>query len=171
MVTKVFESHIDAPVQKVWDFHNSAEALRLLTPPEQPIKLISKDNRVREGALHIIETKILGIKSVWEARITDVHEPRTFTDTALRSPFKFWKHVHEFIDEEGQTLLRDTITYEPKGGILSGMVNTLMVEDKVKELFQYRHRVTKEHVEFTPAEINEKLFAEHEGGTDSQLIS
>lgn len=157
MVTKVYETRILAPVQKVWDFHSSADALKILTPPGQEVTLLSKDNAVRDGAIHIIQTKKFGLKIVWKAKIHGVRPPHEFTDTAIKSPFKSWTHRHEFIDAEGDTILRDTVTYTPPGGPLRKLVNTMMIEEEIDKLFKYRHRVTKEMNETTAAVINPEL--------------
>lgn len=170
MVKKVFETRIDAPVQKVWDFYKSAEALKLLTPPNLPITLLSTDNSVREGALHIVQTKIFGRKIVWKARITQVSPPASFRDTAEQSPFKSWTHLHEFIDDEGYTILRDTVEYEPPGGIFKKLVNTFLVEDRLVEVFKYRHRTTRTLMESTPATLNEALMNVQGDVDHAQLI-
>lgn len=172
MVKKVYESHIAAPVQKVWDFHRSADALKLLTPPGQHVRVLSTRNEVVDGALHILEIKPFGpFKTVWKARISNVQPPHSFTDTAEQSPFKSWHHVHEFIDDEGETILRDTITYEPPGWILRNLVNTLFVSDRIDEMFRYRHKTTKDLVESEPVHVNEELFSHHDLDESSQHIT
>jgi ligand-binding SRPBCC domain-containing protein len=158
MPTKVFETYIKAPVQKLWDFHSSASALRILTPAEQEIQLISKNLDVREGALHEMKTKQFGIWITWKARITKVNPPHGFTDTAEKSPFKSWTHHHDFIENEGDCILRDTIHYELKGGPLAKLIDEVAVSEKLDKMFNYRHRVTKEHLETEQAKINAELF-------------
>lgn len=158
MPTKVFETKIKAPVQKLWEFHSSASALRILTPAEQEIQLISKNLEVKEGALHHMKTKQFGIWIDWKARITQVNPPHGFTDTAEKSPFKSWIHHHDFIDDDGECILRDTVHYELKGGPLAKIVDELMVSEKLDSMFRYRHRVTKEHLETDKVNVNAELF-------------
>ncbi len=158
MVTKVYETLIDAPVQQVWDFHSSANALRLLTPPEDHIELISRNLEVREGATHEYRLKKFGRRHLWRARISDVKPPYTFTDTAEHSPFAYWKHVHEFIEDPQGTLVKDTVTYKASGWLFSGLVNALVVEEAVDRLFKYRHMSTHEFIENAQrATINDDL--------------
>lgn len=145
-------------MQSLWDFHASASALRLLTPPEQEIQLISKDLTVREGIVHELKTKQFGLWITWKARITNVNPPHGFTDTAMKSPFKSWVHHHDFIDDEGHCILRDTIHYEMKAGPIGNLVNALSVEEKIDSMFKFRHKVTKSHLETGKAAVNAELF-------------
>ena len=158
MPTKVYETRIKAPVQSLWDFHASATALRILTPPDQEMQLVSKDLSVREGAIHEFKTKQYGLWITWKARITKVNAPHGFTDTAIKSPFKSWVHHHDFIDEDGYCILRDTIHYEMRAGAIGKLVNSMSVEEKIDKMFKFRHRTTKSHLETTKAAVNTELF-------------
>ncbi|MBS1708928.1 MAG: SRPBCC family protein [Armatimonadetes bacterium] len=158
MVTKVYETLVDAPVQRVWDFHSNANALRLLTPPDDHIELLSRNLEVRNGALHEFRIKKYGRHFIWRARISDVQAPYTFTDTAERSPFRHWKHVHEFVEDPQGTIIRDTVTYQAPGLLFSGIINALLVEESLDKLFHYRHKATHDFLENNQrAVINEEL--------------
>ena len=158
MVTKVYETLVDAPVQKVWEFYSSAKTLQLITPPDDHLELISKDLAVHNGALHEFRVKKFGRHFTWRARLSNVNPPYTFTDTAERSPFREWTHVHEFIEDPMGTLIKDTVTYRAPGGIFSGLVNSLLVEEAIDNYFKYRHRATHEFLEHNQmAVINEEL--------------
>ncbi|MDI9638971.1 SRPBCC family protein [Kamptonema cortianum] len=157
MVTKIYEVRLDVPIQRVWDFHNDPNALRVLTPDDIPIQWISQEHKIREGAIHEFKTKQMGLPMRWKAKIHQVEEPYGFRDTALKSPFKSWTHKHEFIDADGQTIVRDTITYTPPGGIFRKLINTLLIEDRLDHLFKYRHTAMHDMIETEPVKINEEL--------------
>jgi ligand-binding SRPBCC domain-containing protein len=144
IVTRVFESKIDCPVESLWEFHSSAEALKILTPPGRKIEVLSEDLEVREGALHVLRVRQFGIPLVWKARISEVDPPMGFTDTAERSPFKSWRHRHEFISAEGGSILRDTVTYEAPFGPFGDLARVLFIDRDIKRLFAYRHDATRQ---------------------------
>lgn len=172
MVTKKYETRIKCPVQKLWEFHSNAEALKILAPPDTEIQVVSTNNAVREGAVHIIKAKQFGLWITWKVQIKNVNPPYGFTDTALRCPMKSWTHTHEFIDDEGDSILRDTITYEPPGGLIRKMVNTMMIEDRIDALFKYRHQTTRTMLETTAVKINQALIdVQHEYVSDFELDS
>ncbi len=158
MPTKVYETHIKAPVQKLWEFHSNPDALKILTPPDQEINWISPTFPLRDGAIHEFKTRQFGLWITWKARITNVREPYGFTDTAVKSPFKLWVHHHDFIDNDGHCILKDTIHYEMKAGPLGKLANELAIEEKIDSMFKYRHRTVKAHLETPKAAVNAELF-------------
>ena len=167
--TKVFTSHLETTLQRCWDFHNDASALKILTPPDQEITIISEDNRIYDGATHIIEAKKFGRRIRWVARILNVNPPHSFTDIAIKSPFKTWEHKHEFIEKEGIVTIRDTITYEPKGGILGAVANSVKIDEEIEKLFKYRHRTLREFLQPNAAVINEELIGTGGDGLTTSL--
>ncbi len=142
MPTVVYECLLPVPVERVWEFHASAEALYALTPPNRVMRALSDDLEVREGAEHVFAFRQFGIPMVWRARIESVRPPNEFTDVALSSPFLEWRHRHEFLAlPDGSTLLRDTLTYRPPLGALA---DRLFVRRQLDALFAFRHARTRE---------------------------
>jgi ligand-binding SRPBCC domain-containing protein len=109
--------------------------------------VVGDDLEVREGALHVLRIRQFGVPVVWRARISEVDPPHGFTDTAERSPFKFWRHRHEFLPGEGSSILRDTLSYEAPLGILGSLARRLFIDRDVERLFRYRHEATKRILE------------------------
>lgn len=152
MPTKVFESLIDATVDEVWGFHCRPDALRSLTPPGRKVGWVSKDNTLKNGALHVMRIRHFGMPLIWEARISEVDPPHGFVDTAEMAPFKVWVHKHEFIEKGKQTLLRDTVTYEALFGPLGWLLRMIWVDRTIKNLFAFRHEQTQKLIEQYRAE-------------------
>lgn len=171
MPKKVFETIVKAPVQQVWDFHNRPDAFRLLTPPEENIQILTKDMTLRKGAIHEFVTKQFGMKVRWKARLTEVTPPNRFIDEAIKSPFKSWKHTHEFEDIEGDTIIRDIIEYEAPGWIFRNLIDQLFINDKINNLIRFRHHNFHDLLESHKAEINDALFEKTEIEEDSSFIS
>ena len=143
MVTRIYQVLVHANVESVWQFHSSAEALKLLTPPGKQLRALSQDLEVKDGALHELETHQFGMRLVWAARISDVNPPFGFTDTAERSPFAYWQHRHEFKPQGEDTLLIDTLSYALPMGPLGSIADRLFVRRQIDELFAFRHAATK----------------------------
>lgn len=144
----VFETPMPCTPDELWLFHSSAEALLLLKPADARISFLDGPEalQVREGALHRIRVLRFGVfPVVWHARIGDVHPPHSFTDIAEKSPFKHWKHQHEFLPHDGASLLRDTLEFELPFGVLGALVARFFIVQDVRRMFAHRHRVTLEH--------------------------
>lgn len=144
---KVFESVIATTVEEMWDFHSSASALRVLTPPSKHVELISATLDVVEGAIHEIRVRQFGIPIRWTALISEVEPPHRFVDTATKSPFVVWRHQHEFLAHAGGCRLRDTVDYTPPFGLFGGIANALFISRDLDSMFAYRHRATRQHFE------------------------
>lgn len=130
--------------QELWDFHSSAEALKILTPPDAQVQVMGADLAVKDGAIHILKVKKFGMPIVWKALISDVIPGRQFRDTAIKSPFPAWSHLHEFLPHSEGALLRDTVDYVPPMGPFGFIVDALFVKKDLEKMFAYRHATTLE---------------------------
>lgn len=144
--TRVWETRIHCTVEALFDFHRSAEALTLLTPPNRQVQIVG-DAEVRNGALHVLRIRQFGLPMEWHARISQVDPPNGFTDTAERSPFAYWQHHHRFIPEGSGAILRDEVTYRMPLGPLGQIADRLFVARDLDRLFAFRHAQTKRALE------------------------
>ena len=144
----VKESVIEATPERVFAFHELPDALARLTPPWESARIVQAAPSLRAGARTIIETRILGIFSVrWEALHTAYDPPRMFEDVQTSGPFRSWRHRHLVLPHERGATLRDEIEYEPPLRPISRLLAPLLIVPRLKRLFDYRHRVTKEWAE------------------------
>lgn len=140
---RVFEFEVPVPIEDVWTFHSSAEALRVLTPPGTRVELVGPTDVV-SGALHtlVLHRGFLGL--VWKARISEVEPPHGFRDTAEKSPFRSWTHRHDFLSlGSGRTMVRDTVEYEPPGWALGPLLDRVLFGPMVVRMFAHRRSATQ----------------------------
>lgn len=132
-----YSSLIDAPVERVFAFHERPDAIRLLTPALlfPRVKLL-KGRGIEAGVERIMT---MGFNSRWHARHTEYEENRLFVDVQVAGPMKYWRHAHRFAAEDGKTRLTDSIEFEPP----LGFVGALFWRATLSLLFAYRHAVTK----------------------------
>ncbi len=144
----VKESVIRASPERVFEFHEQPDVLRLLIPTWEDAKII-KPARISEvGKEAIIETRVLGpIKLRWLARHTVYDPPRSFEDVQVKGPFRSWRHRHIIEPNAKGAILRDEIDYEPPLGFLGRALAPLLVVKRLEKLFDYRHEVTREWCE------------------------
>lgn len=150
MYTKVFELRVPVPVEKVWEFYKSPAALEKLSRPSDHVRILNPEVGVEEGVLHKVRMRKFGLPIKWEARISQVTPPYGFTDQAEKSPFKFWRHRHDFIPDGDGTLIRDVVVYEMPFGKLGKAVHKLFVEKDLEAGFAHRNEVTKRELITTP---------------------
>ncbi len=156
MVTKVYETLIGCPVSRVWEFFESGDALKILTPAEQHLEIITPRPGIREGAIQAHRMKQYGIRLYWKTRVDAVRAPFEFVEVGIKTPFKTWTHIHQFVDEQGDTLLRDAITYEPRG-IVGRLMDQMLLADAIDDAFKHRHLTAKNMLESVRAVVNVDL--------------
>jgi len=136
---------IERPLKEVFDFFADAGNLEKITPPELNFHITSPQPiNVKKGALIDYELKLRGIPITWKTQITQWNPPFDFVDTALKSPYKQWIHLHTFEEgAQGETIMQDLVRYrlplEPLGDIAH-----FYVKKELKYIFDYRYKVIEE---------------------------
>jgi ligand-binding SRPBCC domain-containing protein len=144
----VKESVIRVAPERVFAFHELPDAIMRLLPPWESSRVVEPALNLHPGSRALIETYLFCFFTVrWEALHTAYDPPRMFEDVQVKGPFKSWRHRH-IIEPHGEgARLRDEIEYEPPLGFLGLMGAPLLIVPRLKRLFDYRHRVTREWCE------------------------
>ena len=129
-----------------WDFFSDPGNLPKITPSWLNLKITSElPDKMYEGM--IITYKVypfLGIPSNWITEITTVKEKLFFIDEQRFGPYKFWHHQHHFKEIDKGIEMEDIVTYALPLDPLSRPINSIIVGNKVKEIFKYREKVLSE---------------------------
>ena len=142
-----YSSVIDAPVEVVWNFHERADVLQLLTPPWQPVQVIRREGGLEVGAITEFRLYLGVLPLTWLARHTECEKYHLFTDQQVSGPFESWTHHHKFELENAQTRLTDEIFFSIPGGDPVEFVSGWLVQMQLDAMFRYRHQVTKKECE------------------------
>jgi len=135
---------IKGTIDEVWDFIASPENLKKITPDYMGFDITSGDLPEKMYPGMIICYKVspfLGIKMNWLTEITQVDEKKFFIDEQRVGPYKIWHHQHRIEAIEGGVLMTDIVTYQPPMGFLGSIANTLIIKNKLNEIFTYRTNV------------------------------
>lgn len=143
VVRFVRESFIAAPVERVFAFHESPDALARLTPPFERQEVIEPPRSLSVGTIVRIRMHLGPISMVWVAEHVEYEKNRLFADRQVRGPFKSWLHRHRFEPAAGGTRLVDDIEYELPLGALGALVAARSVEKRLDRVFAFRHAATK----------------------------
>jgi len=134
---------IDAPVSKVFAFHEREDALALLSPAFLPVRVIRKSGGIQPGAR--VELQVGPFR--WIALHMAYEKDRLFVDEQIAGPFARWIHRHEFEVVEGRTRLTDRLEYSLRGGELINLLFGWSVTLGLWRMFAHRHRVTRQYCE------------------------
>lgn len=135
------EQKVKASIDEIWDFISSPRNLKEITPDYMGFDITSEglSEKMYEGM--IISYKVsplLGIKTTWVTEITHVRDKEYFVDEQRVGPYSIWHHQHHIEAIEGGVLMRDIVSYEPPFGILGAIANGLIIQNKLREIFDYR---------------------------------
>ncbi len=139
------EQIIQRPHEEVFDFFADALNLERITPPELNFHIITPQPiDIKKGALIDYQLKLHGFSILWKTEITQWNPPFDFIDSALKSPYKQWIHLHTFQEiGENETMMKDIVRYrlpfEPLGDLAHWYVKR-----ELKYIFDYRYKVVEE---------------------------
>jgi len=131
------------PLSEVYAFFADAHRLQDLTPPFLNFHVVTPAPiAMFPGAKIDYRLRLRGIPVRWRSEISEWDPPYRFVDRQLIGPYRFWHHLHTFEEQNGGTLVRDTVDYGVPGG---RFVHWLIVRRDLEKIFQYRRERLEEH--------------------------
>jgi len=137
-----FETLVPVSHDSAFRFFQNPSQLELLHARSPRVRLLHHENQVRIGAETWVEVTVAGcIPLVLGFRHTLFEPPCRFGEEAIHGPFSKFTHVHEFIDRDGITMVRDLLEvcwpwyYGGKAVLRYG------VAPAIRRMFQHRAAV------------------------------
>ncbi|MBK6417875.1 MAG: SRPBCC family protein [Ignavibacteria bacterium] len=138
---------IDAPIEKVFHFHDDTTNLLKITPPG--IK-VSFETLGEPGLGYevILKVRQFGLFTMrWHVRVTQYQPPILMTDIQIKGPFRSWRQIRSLREVNGRTELTDIVDYETPFGFLGQIANMLFIRRQITSMFAYRQAATKRILE------------------------
>ncbi len=137
---------IDANLDHVWRFFSNPRNLEELTPKNMKFKITADCNgSIYAGKIiSYVITPIANVPMQWVTEISHFKENEYFVDEQRFGPYKFWHHVHRFIEEDGKTLMIDEVIYAYYGGVIGDFLQHLFISKQIEKIFDYRSVKIKE---------------------------
>lgn len=105
-------SHVvPAPREEVWEWHTRPGAVSRLSPPFFPMTPISQAERLSDGTT--VFSLPAGLKWVARHDLSNYRRGHRFADVCVNAPLKVlanWRHIHDFQDHPGGTLITDSVS-------------------------------------------------------------
>ena len=132
--------HLNVSLDECWKFFSSPRNLQKITPESMGFQITDFDSQLMYAG-QIIQYKVsplLGLKLNWTTEITQVKDKAYFIDEQRFGPYSFWHHKHFFEATANGVKMTDVVHYALPFGFLGRIVNTLIVKNKLNEIFDYR---------------------------------
>lgn len=141
---------LQADLKNVWNFIAAPENLKTITPDYMGFDITTDElpDRMYEGM--IISYKVsplLGIRMDWVTEITQIKEQQYFVDEQRVGPYKLWHHEHHIKPVDQGVEMRDIVTYQPPFGFLGDVAHSLIIRNKLEEIFDYRRKTLERLLE------------------------
>jgi uncharacterized protein len=135
-------SEISAPADVLFDWHARPGAFDRLTPPWEPVELLSHEG-IENRDRAVIGMKLGPIPKKWIAEHRNYSAGSSFEDVQVSGPFAKWEHTHTMsaVSDE-KSLLTDLIHYRLPGGLVGKLLGGRFSERKINRMFRWRHRKT-----------------------------
>jgi ligand-binding SRPBCC domain-containing protein len=139
----VQEQFLPISIEKAWDFFATPKNLNEVTPKDMVFKIMGDiPEKMYQGMfIRYKITPMLNIQLDWCTEITHIQEGQFFVDEQRKGPYNIWHHEHHFKSVEGGVLMTDILHYDVGMGILGWIAGKLFVDNKVKQIFEYRKEI------------------------------
>lgn len=137
---------IPTDIKTCWDFFSSPANLKAITPSYMGFDiLVDISEKMYPGLMIEYRVKpLLGIPMNWITEITHVENLKYFVDEQRKGPYRIWHHEHHFKEIPNGVEMSDIVSYEIPLGILGRLAHPLVVQKKLKEIFDYRFTKVEE---------------------------
>ena len=134
--------HVDAKLDKVWDYYSRPANLESITPKSLSFKILNNPiEEMKEGDIIKFKMKLLPLINIsWVTEIKSLKPLKYFIDEQKIGPYKLWHHRHSFEANRFGTTITDEIHFALPLKFISNILYTLFIKKKLKEIFEYRNK-------------------------------
>lgn len=132
---------LNLSITEAWSFFSSPYHLNDITPDFFSVCITSRiPERIYGGLMISYRMKaVFGIPMTWLSEVTHCNEPCRFIYQQRLGPFKFWSHEVCLTKQENGIILEDIMFYTMPMGWLGQLLNTLLIAEKLDQIFTVRH--------------------------------
>ena len=138
MPTLVLETFIDAAAENCFDLIRDP---RVHAPPGRAGRAaaFAADGAIGLGQRVTFAVRHFGMGQKLTLEIVEFERPHLLVDEMIEGVFGSFQHVHEFVPQNGGTLMRDTLAWTSRFGVLGRAVDGLFVEPRLRRLVAERN--------------------------------
>ncbi|MFJ7939151.1 cell division protein [Peribacillus sp. NPDC096622] len=143
-----YQQFIKAPVELCFDLARSVDIHTKTTAKTKEIAVDGvTEGILEEGDTVTWEAIHFGIKQRLKAKVTLMEKPNKFVDIMVKGAFHSFVHTHEFIEESGGTIMKDTFQYKSPFGPIGVLADKMFLEKYIRAFIVSRAKALKKIAE------------------------
>lgn len=140
------ELWVPQPVENVFSFFMDMAAMEKIAAPSLSFKVRRQSTEtIREGTLIDYSFKVRGFPMCWQSMIVDWRKDQRFSDVQISGPYTIWHHTHEFIQQNGGTLIRERAVYRVPMSLPGEILIHPFIRKDLEKIFAHRRKMIEEH--------------------------
>jgi ligand-binding SRPBCC domain-containing protein len=149
-MTKInYETEIDAPVDKVFEYYTNPDNIKESWP--QDIVKGSENvsgQKSEEGSEMKVTGEYMGKEEEMTLEVVKKEQNSRLVTQQTQGPFKKWESIQEFQGSNGKTHIRHTVDYElPTTGKIANVLSGSQADIKIKQGLQQAAQTVKQRLE------------------------
>jgi ligand-binding SRPBCC domain-containing protein len=149
-MTKInYETEIDAPVDKVFEYYTNPDNIKESWP--QDIVKGSENvsgQKSEEGSEMKVKGEYMGKEEEMTLEVVKKEQNSRLVTQQTQGPFKKWESIQEFQGSNGKTHIRHTVDYElPTTGKIANVLSGSQADSKIKQGLQQAAQTVKQRLE------------------------
>lgn len=146
-----FERQVELPVSaaEAFAWHERKDCFKRLLPPWENVQISSAPRSLADGEQAVLRCSVGPIGFPWRLEHFAYRSGQQFCDRQISGPFARYQHEHIFSPiNEASCVLVDRIHYRLPFHSFSNPLVGKLVSARLARLFRYRHRITKQDLDF-----------------------
>ena len=149
-MTKInYETEIDAPVDKVFEYYTNPDNIKESWP--QDIVKGSENvsgQKSEEGSEMKVKGEYMGKEEEMTLEVVKKEQNSRLVTQQTQGPFKKWESIQEFQGSNGKTHIRHTVDYAlPTTGKIANVLSGSQADSKIKQGLQQAAQTVKQRLE------------------------
>jgi ligand-binding SRPBCC domain-containing protein len=136
-VVRFVERYPLAPAAVFAFFRRPANVVAV-APAGFDVRLVAGPQEPSVGQTFSVQVRRFGLSRLIETAVVTLQEPSLIVERQMQGPFRDWVVERRFAEEEGETELTETVSFQPPGGMLGLMMTASAVEAELGRAYQGR---------------------------------
>ena len=139
---------INAPIETVFDLARDIDFHQQSTAQSHEKAIAGRISGLIElGETVTFRGKHFGFYLKHQSKITEMEIPNYFADAMIKGHFKYFKHEHTFVTQNGHTVMIDFLQYKTLFGIFGQFFIQLLLKKHLTNFLLKRNKLLKQLAE------------------------